>query len=123
MFELSYYALLVSTLALLVLSPFVNFIPDENLAILIAATLAISPLVMVFIDILCYFVDYDFLLSLTILVLCLEAFCYFMPEKLAISIIIHFTVLVIVVFAFNCSIAFGIFLGAVVSSLLNFYIL
>ena len=122
MFELSYNVLLMSTLALLALSPFVNFIP-ENLASLIVVTLAILPLVGLFIDILCYFVDYDLLLSLVKLVLCLEAFCYFMPEKLAISIIIHFTVLAIVVFAFNCSIAFGIFLGAVVSSLVNFYIL
>ena len=122
MLVLSYDVLLASTLALLALCPFVNFIP-QNLAILIVVTLAILPLVGLFVDILCYFVDYRFLHSLATLVLCLEAFCYFMPEKLAISIIIHFTVLAIVVFAFNCSIAFGIFLGAVVSSLVNFYIL
>jgi len=97
------------------------------LIIILAVLIAVGLVVGLVVDIFSYFIGDTFLMSVVItsavLVLCLETFCYFVHEKLAISIILHFTVLIVVVFVFGCSIAFGIFLGAIASSLVNFYIL
>jgi len=65
----------------------------------------------------------DNLALICLVIVSLELFCYLIGDKVGISSIIHLMVLAVSFVVFDYSIAFGIFLGAIASSIVRFYVL
>ena len=127
MYTLYEYSLM-ATLAILTLELFANSMPQNLIIFMVFSVVVALAFVHVYYIVgVTFGTTFDAILDnlalICLVIASLEIFCHLIGDKIGISSIIHFMVLVVAFVVFEYSIAFGIFLGAIASSIVRFYFL